>query len=83
MWGSKKDQPEEDLDEAQPQPLPASQNDGASSRRSYNPYDRREPDERTRLLNDHRPVHNDGYLSPDDPAVSLCIFFLRDDANMS
>jgi hypothetical protein len=32
-----------------------------------------EPTERTRLLQDRPPpVRNDGYLNPDDPAVSLC-----------
>ena len=47
-----------------------SEDDGrpAATRRSY---DSREPDERTRLLpQQRRPPHQDGYLDPDDPAVS-------------
>lgn len=38
-------------------------------------YDNREPDERTRLLPQQpRPAHHDGYLDPDDPAVSQSNF---------
>ncbi|KAF2682483.1 hypothetical protein K458DRAFT_307099 [Lentithecium fluviatile CBS 122367] len=66
MWGSKKDRPENGNGE---QP---SRDDGASatnvSRRSYEP--REEPTERTRLLDRPRPPNSDGYLDPDDPAVS-------------
>jgi hypothetical protein len=67
MWGSKKDHPEHDDQ--------APRDDGASttnaSRRSYEP--REEPNERTRLLDRPRPPHSDGYLDPDDPAVSISI----------
>ncbi|KAI4173101.1 MAG: hypothetical protein LQ343_003211 [Gyalolechia ehrenbergii] len=42
-------------------------NDGGNEEDNRQPSRRsREPDERTRLL----PSHNDGYLDPDDPAVS-------------
>ncbi|KAF2739298.1 mitochondrial integral membrane protein-like protein [Polyplosphaeria fusca] len=58
MWGSKKDRQEEGEQEPQ---------DDHSSRRSY---DRREPDERTSLLRQPRPPNSEGYLDPDDPAVS-------------
>jgi hypothetical protein len=35
-------------------------------------YDRREPDENTRLLQSRPPPpHSDGYLDPDDPAVNI------------
>lgn len=56
-------------------PLPIPQEDGASpsSRRSHEPARRShdEPTERTRLLDRPRPPPNaDGYLDPDDPAVS-------------
>ncbi|KAF2187771.1 mitochondrial integral membrane protein-like protein [Zopfia rhizophila CBS 207.26] len=62
MWGSKKDGQQNGDD------THALQDDRPSSRRSY---DRQEPDERTRLLaqNPRRPT-SDGYLDPDDPAVS-------------
>ena len=57
-------------------PLPIPQEDGASpsSRRSHEPARRShdEPTERTRLLDRPRPPPNaDGYLDPDDPAVSV------------
>jgi len=39
-----------------------------------NNYDGRdEPNERTKLLDRPRPPNSDGYLDPDDPAVSLCL----------
>ncbi|KAF2468239.1 uncharacterized protein BDR25DRAFT_265999 [Lindgomyces ingoldianus] len=60
MWGSKKDHPENGNDSQGPQ------DDRSSTRRSL---ERREPDERTRLLH-NRPPASDGYLDPDDPAVS-------------
>lgn len=74
MWkGGKKDQQNGDQLTAEP-PHPI-QDDGASrsSRRSHEPSRRsaEEPTERTRLLVNHRPPPNsDGYLDPDDPAVS-------------
>jgi hypothetical protein len=74
MWkGGKKDQTNGDQLTAEP-PHPIPQDDGASrsSRRSYEPSRRsEEPTERTRLLERPRPPPTaDGYLDPDDPAVS-------------
>ncbi|KAL6712106.1 hypothetical protein ACN47E_003149 [Coniothyrium glycines] len=73
MWkGGNKDQTNGDqLATEPPHPIPE---DGASrsSRRSYEPSRRsEEPTERTRLLDRPGPRPNaDGYLDPDDPAVS-------------
>lgn len=63
LWGSKKDEEDEtpqngDHDEAE-----------GSRPTSGRQPDRRDPDERTRLL----PPRNDGYLDPDDPAVRLLV----------
>ncbi|KAH7123762.1 mitochondrial integral membrane protein-like protein [Dendryphion nanum] len=68
MWGSKKtndNDPEENGDRI-------SQDDRASSRRSHDRPEQRDPDERTSLLAGQRrpPPDRDGYLDPDDPAVS-------------
>ncbi|KAH8725271.1 mitochondrial integral membrane protein-like protein [Phaeosphaeriaceae sp. PMI808] len=77
MWkGGKNGQNGNDgLSNEPPHPIP--QDDGASrsSRRSYEPSRRsrefqNEPTERTRLLDHPRPPNSDGYLDPDDPAVS-------------
>jgi pimeloyl-ACP methyl ester carboxylesterase len=63
MWGSKKD------DQSGDPPL-TSQDDRPSSRQDLH-NGNREPDERTRLLpRNHSPQRSDGYLDPDDPAVS-------------
>lgn len=74
MWkGGKKDQQNGgQLSVEPPHPI---QDDGASrsSRRSHEPSRRsaEEPTERTRLLVNHRPPPSaEGYLDPDDPAVS-------------
>ncbi|KAI9701624.1 MAG: hypothetical protein M1820_006395 [Bogoriella megaspora] len=48
---------------------PRSNEDGGRAPTSRRSYDR-EPDERTRLLPSRGPPHHDGYLDPDDPAVS-------------
>ena len=69
LWGSKKS---DDEDEAENGSAVPRDSDGDSrpppSRREY---ERREADERTRLLPAQpRPPHADGYLDPDDPAVS-------------
>lgn len=43
----------------------------SSDERPRSQRSRREPTERDRLLpNNPRPPHSDGYLDPDDPAVS-------------
>jgi hypothetical protein len=77
MWkGGNKDQQNGDhLTTEPPHPIP--QDDGVSrtSRRSYETSRRNhdtyeEPTERTRLLDRPRPPNSDGYLDPDDPAVS-------------
>jgi hypothetical protein len=72
MWkGGKKDgQNGDQLTAEPPHPIPE---DGASrsSRRSYEPSRRsEEPNERTRLLDRPRQPNSEGYLDPDDPAVS-------------
>ncbi|KAF2013209.1 hypothetical protein BU24DRAFT_393813 [Aaosphaeria arxii CBS 175.79] len=65
MWGPRKDHQQDGENER------ASQTDRASSRRSHDTHERQEPNERTRLLeNRPRPPNSDGYLDPDDPAVS-------------
>ncbi|KAJ4345838.1 uncharacterized protein N0V89_011973 [Didymosphaeria variabile] len=73
MWGLKKGH--EDDGESTPREDAASM-DAPRSTRSVrsaqrNNHDSREPTERTRLLDDgRRPPNADGYLDPDDPAVS-------------
>lgn len=57
LWGSKKDD----------DPEPGVSHDGESSERIAQPR-HSEADERTRLL---PPPRHEGYLSPDDPAVSF------------
>ncbi|KAF2875022.1 hypothetical protein BDV95DRAFT_626574 [Massariosphaeria phaeospora] len=62
LWGSKKDR--QDGDEGV-------QEDHSSSGNTQGRNSRDEPTERTRLLNNpSRPPNSDGYLAPDDPAVS-------------
>ncbi|KAF2146895.1 uncharacterized protein K452DRAFT_242087 [Aplosporella prunicola CBS 121167] len=61
LWGNKSD----DQDAGSGSATPRAYEDGRSSRS----YDAHEADERTRLLA-HRPPNSDGYLDPDDPAVS-------------
>jgi len=59
MWGSKKGEHQDN-----------SQTDPESDSR-HDDYEQREPNERTRLLQQRPPPpHSDGYLDPDDPAVS-------------
>ena len=61
LWGSKNDGDDHAEDgEATP-------TNGEDSRHSMRPSGGRAPDERTRLL----PPRGDGYLDPDDPAVSF------------
>jgi hypothetical protein len=72
MWkGGKKDNNDQ-LTAEPPHPIPNDDGASRSSRRSYEPSRRsEEPNERTRLLDRPRPPPNaDGYLDPDDPAVS-------------
>jgi hypothetical protein len=46
--------------------------DNAEAAHGGDGHDRREPDENTRLLQARPPPpHSDGYLDPDDPAVSI------------
>lgn len=65
LWGSKRS------DETADQPTTADNNEGGSSRSPPAAVDHREPDERAPLLprERHQP-NSDGYLDPDDPAVS-------------
>ena len=69
LWGSKKTTDENDQDHAE-----GAENGEAGGDMSRSSQDsrRREPTERDRLLpSQHRPPpHADGYLDPDDPAVS-------------
>ena len=69
LWGTKKknDDQEEHEDEGEQEQT----NGMAPSRtpRSQNSRSR-EPTERDRLLAGNRPPPNEGYLDPDDPAVS-------------
>ncbi|CAE7000944.1 DUF2417 multi-domain protein [Pyrenophora teres f. teres] len=71
MWKGGKDNGDDGLTAEPPHPIP--NDDGSrSSRRSYETARRlEEPTERTRLLDLPRhPPNSDGYLDPDDPAVS-------------
>lgn len=64
MWGSNKNKTTDDDNTEEIQP---------SDESSSNPprtNSRRPPTERTRLLHDNPPPRADGYLDPDDPAVS-------------
>jgi pimeloyl-ACP methyl ester carboxylesterase len=71
MWkGGKKDNNDQ-LTAEPPHPIPNDDGASRSSRRSYEPSRRSDPNERTSLLDRQRPPPNqDGYLDPDDPAVS-------------
>ena len=71
LWGSKNND-EEQLDDGSTTPRGSTEDTRRPpSRRSYERRER-EADERTRLLPPQpRPPHSDGYLDPDDPAVSL------------
>ncbi|KAF2203765.1 mitochondrial integral membrane protein-like protein [Delitschia confertaspora ATCC 74209] len=65
LWGSTKD------DQNSDDTITALQDDRSSARRSTRSYHARDPDERTRLLpRNPSPQRSDGYLDPDDPAVS-------------
>lgn len=68
LWGSKKSDDEDENGST----TPTRNSDGGSRPPpSRAEYERREADERTRLLpSQPRPPHSDGYLDPDDPAVS-------------
>jgi len=72
MWKGGKDNGDEGLTAEPPHPIPNDDGASRSSRRSYDTSRRHEePNERTRLLDRPRPPPNqDGYLDPDDPAVS-------------
>lgn len=66
LWGTKQkkdDDPAEQNGESTSRP---------HSRRDFDDSRMREPTERDRLLpaDNRRPPHADGYLDPDDPAVS-------------
>lgn len=66
LWGSKKS--DEDDNESV---TPRDSDGGSRPPPSRREYERREADERTQLLpSQPRPPHADGYLDPDDPAVS-------------
>ncbi|KAK7540923.1 uncharacterized protein J3D65DRAFT_616925 [Phyllosticta citribraziliensis] len=60
LWGTKRDDDDDNNE-------PSDATHGQSSRPSY---ESREPDENTRLLGSQRQRHADGYLDPNDPAVS-------------
>lgn len=70
LWGSKRDDEEEHNQvngEAGENSTMRASHDEPRPRSSRS---RREPNERDRLLGAHQPPHSDGYLDPDDPAVS-------------
>lgn len=69
LWGSSKQgDANEAVDQDHGDPRLSEE---APRSRSSREYTTREPDERTRLIPvQQRPLHNDGYLDPDDPAVS-------------
>ncbi|EUC36617.1 hypothetical protein COCVIDRAFT_100096 [Bipolaris victoriae FI3] len=65
MWKGAKDNGDNGLAHEEPYPIPNDDEGSTTFRRSE------EPNERTRLLDRPRPPPNsDGYLDPDDPAVS-------------
>lgn len=68
LWGSKKSDDQNGSGSA----TPHESEEGRSGSASRRDYDRRDPDERTRLLQSRPapPPRPDGYLDPDDPAVS-------------
>jgi hypothetical protein len=70
LWGSKNND-EEQVDDGSTTPRGSTEDTRRPpSRRSYERRER-EADERSRLLPAQpRPPHSDGYLDPDDPAVS-------------
>lgn len=69
LWGSNKDGDENDAENGST--TPRNSEGGSRPPPSRREYERREADERTRLLPAQpRPPHSDGYLDPDDPAVS-------------
>ncbi|CAN9302695.1 unnamed protein product [Alternaria alternata] len=72
MWSGKDNGDQDGLRAEEPHPIPNDDGASRSSRRSHQPSRRsEEPTERTRLLDRPRPPPNsDGYLDPDDPAVS-------------
>jgi hypothetical protein len=72
MWSGKDNGDQGGLTAQEPHPIANDDGASRSSRRSYQQSRRsEEPTERTRLLDRPRPPPNsDGYLDPDDPAVS-------------
>lgn len=73
LWGSKKkDNAEQHAHDDEEQADPRDFDEAGSRPRSGNSRTMREPTERDRLLPANpRPPHADGYLDPDDPAVSV------------
>ncbi|KAK4920130.1 hypothetical protein LTR66_016750, partial [Elasticomyces elasticus] len=68
LWGSKQGDDEEQNGGDN---MPRDAEGGSRPPPSRQEYERREATERTRLLPANpRPPHSDGYLDPDDPAVS-------------
>ena len=67
LWGSKNDG-EINTEEGGETPT-----NGEDSRHPPRHSERREPDERTRLL----PPRSEGFLDPDDPAVSATASYLH------
>ncbi|KAL1585831.1 hypothetical protein WHR41_05079 [Cladosporium halotolerans] len=67
LWGSKNHEEESQVNgDGDDSTLRVSHDDN----RPRSSRSRREPTERDRLLGAHPPPHSDGYLDPDDPAVS-------------
>ena len=70
LWGSKKDDEPDQGDDAE--------HVGGEGRHQPRHSGGREPDERTRLL----PPRNDGFLDPDDPAVSFSNTFSQSSSDI-
>lgn len=71
LWGSKKDDDDNEQHNGNGEDMPRDSDDNARAPPSRREYERREARETDRLLpSNPRPPHADGYLDPDDPAVS-------------
>jgi hypothetical protein len=71
MWRSRQDDAQTDGDDNN-----HTTGNDTPTRASRRSYEHHEPNERTRLLQHHPPPTAEGYLDPDDPAVSLPVLSL-------
>ena len=73
LWGTKKNDDQNDQDHPE-----GAENGESAENMPRNSQDsrRRDPTERDRLLPSRLPPpHSDGYLDPDDPAVSVLVCY--------